>query len=113
MTSIYPSGLSMSRDGNTSFDGIDVWSKFNDRSDVEKERMYSDEITHKKEDLPSGGTFNDNPEELQRIFDLEDTRFFFTYSKEKLNRLLNIGKKYMKDNNISEQDIEYMSWDLE
>lgn len=112
MTYVYPNGLSMSRDGSTSFDALEVWEKFDERSDVKKERMNSDEITHKKEDLVDGGMFDDEPETLNRIFELEDTRFFYTYGKDKLDKLIQIGKQYMIDN-ISEQDVEYMSWDLE
>lgn len=113
MTYVYPSGLSMSRDSTTSGDALNVWFKFNIRDDVKKERMYSNEITHKKEDWLEGGLFDDNPEYRQHIFDLEDTRFFYNFGKDKLNKLIEIGEKYMNDNNISGKDVEYMSWDLE
>jgi len=36
MTYVYPNGLSMSRDGSTSFDALEVWKKFDKRSDVKK-----------------------------------------------------------------------------
>ena len=113
MTYVYPNGLSMSRDSTTSGDAISVWEKFETRNDVKKERMNSDEITHKKEDWAEGGLFNDNPDYLQKIFDLEDTRFLYTFGKDKLNKLIQNGKEYMNNNNISETDVEYMSWDLE
>lgn len=113
MTYVYPNALSMSRDGSTSFDALEVWGKFNKRSDVRKERIYSDEITHKKEDLPGGGMFDDDPEAMNRIFELEDTRFFYTFGKDNLNKLIQSGKEYMTKNGITEQDVEYMSWDLE
>ncbi len=113
MTFVYPNGLSMSRDSTTSDDALGVWRKFEKRNDVKKERMYSDEITHKKEDWLESDFLGDNPEYRQKIFDLEDTRFFYNFGKEKLNKLIEIGRKYMNDNNISEQDVEYMSWDLE
>lgn len=113
MTYIYPNGLSMSRDGSTSYDALDVWTKFNKRSDVKKERINSDEITHKKEDYPNGGMFDSNPKEMQRIFDLEDTRFFYNFGKDKLESMIRYGKEFMGKNGISNDDIEYMSWDLE
>lgn len=113
MTYVYPNGLSMTRDSNTSFEALEVWEKFDKRSDVKKERINSDEITHKKEDLPSGGMFDDDPEAMNRIFELEDTRFFYTFGKDKLSKLIQNGKEYMKNNNISEKDVKYMSWDLE
>jgi hypothetical protein len=113
MTYVYPNGLSMSRDSTTSGDAISVWKKFETRNDVKKERMNSDEITHKKEDWVEGGLFADNPDYLQKIFDLEDTRFFYSFGKDKLNKLIQNGKEYMNNNNISEKDVEYMSWDLE
>ncbi len=113
MTYVYPNGLSMNRDGSTSFDALEVWEKFYKRNDVKKERINSDEITHKKKDLPAGGMFDDEPETMNRIFELEDTRFFYNFGKDKLEKLIENGKKYMNDNNISKEDIEYMSWDLE
>lgn len=113
MTYIYPNGLSMGRDSTTSGDALAVWNKFQTRNDVKKERINSDEITHKKEDWLSSGLYDDNPEYRQKIFDLEDTRFFYSYGKDTLNKLIQKGKKYMSDNNISEKDVEYMSWDLE
>jgi hypothetical protein len=113
MTFVYPTGLSMSRDSTISDDALNVWRKFETRNDVKKERMYSDEITHKKEDWLESDFLGDNPEYRQKIFDLEDTRFFYNFGKEKLNKLIEVGRKYMSNNNISEEDIEYMSWDLE
>jgi hypothetical protein len=113
MTNVYPNALSMSRCGSTSFDALGVWEQFNERSDVRSERMYSDELTHKREDLPAGGTFDDDPEALQEILDLEDTRFYYTYGKDKLNKLLEIGEKYKIKNNISKEDIVHMQYALE
>lgn len=117
MTMAYPYGVSMSRSGNTSWDALNVWKKFLDRTDVKHERMYSDEITHKKEDwgtkFDGNGFMDDEPEEKQAIFDLEDTRFYYNYGKEKLENLLKIGKRYQNDNNISDDDIDYMTWELE
>jgi len=113
MTYVYPKGLSMSRDSVTSGDALTVWNKFVTRNDVKKERMYSDEITHKKEDWLGSGFLDDDPKYRQKIFDLEDTRFYYNFGKNKLNILIQKGKKYMIDNNISEKDAEYMSWILE
>lgn len=113
MTYVYPNGLSMSRDSDTSDDALRVWFKFKERNDVKNERIYSDEITHKKEDWIEGGFLDDNPEYKQSIFDLEDTRFFYNFGKDKLNKLIQNGKEYMKKNNITEKEIEYMSCDLE
>ena len=56
---------------------------------------------------------DDEPEYRQSIFDLEDTRFFYNYGKDKLNKLIEIGREYMNINNISEEDVEHMTWDLE
>lgn len=113
MTYVYPNGLSMSRDGSTSVDALEVWEKFDNRSDVKKERIDSDEITHKKQDLPSGGMYDNEPEKLERIFELEDTRFFYNFGKDKLTKLLDNGKQYMLKNNISDDDIEEMTYELE
>lgn len=113
MTMVYPNGLGMSRDSSTSPDALEVWEKFDKRKDVKKERFESGEITHKKKDLPSGGFYNDRPEYLEYIFQLEDTKFFYDYGKNKLNKLLEIGIKYKNEHNITDDDIEEMSWDLE
>ncbi len=113
MTYVYPKGCSLSRSSNTSFDALDVWGKFSKRDDVRKERIHSDELTHKREDLPAGGTYDNNPEELERILELEDTRFFFTYGKEKLDMLLKKGRIYQEENDISDDDIEEICIDLE
>jgi len=113
MTHVYPKGLSMSRDGSTSPAAISIWNRFNDRKDVKKERMYSDEITHKKKDLPAGGMYDDNLDELEHIFILEDTKFYYTYGKKILNNYIKEGNIYKKEHNITDNDIEIMTWDLE
>lgn len=113
MTYVYPNGLSMSRDSLTSSEALDVWKKFIKRSDVESQRINSYEITHKAEDLKSGGMYDDNPQELENILRLEDTRFYHNYNKAKLRKLLNEGRKFMDKNGITGKQVEYMSWDLE
>ena len=113
MTYVYPNGLSMSRDSTSSDDALNVWRKFDKRNDVKKERMYSDEITHKKEDWLESGFLDDNPDYRQSIFDLEDTRFYYNFGKDRLNKLIENGKVYMNKHNISEEDVKYMTWDLE
>lgn len=113
MTYVNPVGLSMSRDSETSNDALKIWFKFKERPDVKHERMYSDEITHKKEDWLDSGYLNDRPEHRQEIFNLEDTRFYYNFGKDKLNKLLRVGKEYMIKNGITEQDVEYLSWKLE
>jgi di/tripeptidase len=44
---------------------------------------------------------------------VENNRFFYTFGKDNLNKLIQSGKEYMTKNGITEQDVEYMSWDLE
>ena len=102
MTFVYPNGLSMSRLSSTSEDALQVQYKFYNRNDVKKERMYSDEMTYKKEE------FYD-----QEIIDLEDTRFYYTFGKEKLKNLITIGKVYAKNNRLSWDKIEDISYELE
>lgn len=113
MTYVFPKGCSLSRDSNTSYEALDVWEKFDKRNDVRKERINSDELTHKREDLPASGTYDDSPEEMERILELEDTRFFYTYGREKLDILLEKGRIYQEENDISYDDIEEMCCDLE
>ncbi len=107
MTYAYPKGCTMSLDSSTSDDALNVWFKFNERNDVKKQRMNYSGLTHKKETYS-----NDNPYG-KKILELEDTKFFYNYGKENLKKLIQEGKNYQKNNNISEEDIEYMSWSLE
>lgn len=111
MTQVFPKGVSLSRDSSTSDDALEVWEKFDKRTDVTKERMYSDELTHKREELSNCDVYD--PEKLERIFELEDTRFIYSFGRAKLDQILEIGDRYKMDNNITDEDIEHMSWDLE
>lgn len=113
MTYVFPKGLSMSREGSTSEEALVVWDKFNQRSDVKKERMYSSETTYKKEKLPLLNKYKNNPKKLQHILDLEDTKFFYSYGKNKLNNLIEIGNKYMQENGISESDLDNMEVNID
>ncbi len=113
MTYMFPKGLSMSREGSTSEEALVVWDKFNLRNDVKKERMHSNEPTYKKEKLPLLNKYKNNPEKLQHILDLEDTKFFYSYGKDKLNNLIEIGNKYMLENEISENDLDNMEVNID
>ncbi len=113
MTFVYPNTLSMSRDSTTSDDALNVWFKFKQRKDVKNDRIFSDEVTHKKRDWIESGFLDDNIEYRDSIFELEDTRFSYNFGKEKLNKLIKVGRTYMQDNDISEKEVEYMCWDLE
>ena len=104
MTDVYPKGVSLSRDGGTSGPAINIWDIFVERSDVKKERMYSDTLTHKREDLPKG--MADYPEFVEHVLELEDTRFFYTYGKEKLDKIV-------KPNPFDEDDFMEMVYELE
>ena len=111
MTYVYPKGISLSRDGDTSSDALGVWNKLYNREDIKKERIDSNEITHKRDVYQH--LHKDNREFMIHVLMLEDTRFFFEGDKSKLDKLLKKGDIYKKKHNISDQDIEYMSWDLE
>lgn len=87
MTYRYPLGLSMSLDGTTSERALNIWKEFSKRSDVKSE-----------------------PTE---ILDLSNTVFFYSYGKDKLNNLIEIGKKYMLENDISESDVENMEYSFD
>lgn len=117
MTMVYPNALSLSRDSNTSDDALEVWEKFTKRSDVKTKRMYSDEITHKNEILAKSNYYDDDDDRSERhhkrILELEDTKFYYSYGKDKLKNILKIGKDYQKKIKLSDLDIEYMSWDIE
>lgn len=52
--------------------------------------------------------FFDTPELL-----FEDIQFFYKGDKLKLNKILEEGKVYKNEHDITDNDIEYMSWDLE
>jgi hypothetical protein len=113
MTYVYPNGISMSREGSTSEEAINVWKIFNQRNDVKKEKMNSNKTSYKKIHLPTSTKYKDNPEKIKNILELEDTKFFYNYGKDKLNKLIEIGKKYMYENNISENDLDNMEIDID
>lgn len=114
MTYVYPNGLSLSQDGGTSGDALDVWDKFIKRGDVKKEPITRNVISNKEKDLIGGC---DNNKEclkwVHKIIKLHNTKFIFNIGKDKILSLINKGLEYIKNNNISDDDIEHMCWDLE
>lgn len=110
MTYVYPYGVTMSRESGTSDDAVSVWLKFDSRDDVKKERINSNIITNKRELFKKWGY--DNPY-YKKILEMEDTRYIYSYGKDRLNTLLNLGNKYKKENSITDDDIENMSISLE
>jgi len=87
MTMVNPKGVTMTRDSMTSPDATDVWEKFDNRKDVKKERINFEGMTHKREDLPNG-FMGDETEYVEKMLRLEDTRFFYSYGKDKLDSYL-------------------------
>jgi len=47
------------------------------------------------------------------VIDLHNTKFILSKDKNQLQKLINIGREFAINNNISDKDIEYMLWDLE
>jgi hypothetical protein len=90
MTYRYPLGLCMSLDGETSKRALNVWKKFSKRADVKSVIDNNIVSTYKK--------------------DLSNTMFYYSYGKDKLNNLIEIGRKYMLENDISENDVENMEY---
>ncbi len=113
MTYMYPKGISMSREGSTSEEALNVWEIFNRRDDVKKEKMNSKEPSYKKLNLPKLKKYQNKPEKLKHILELEDTKFIYSYGKDKLNELIEIGKTYMYENDISEDDLDNMEIAME
>lgn len=106
MTYVYPNGISMSLDTETSDDAILVYRKFYEREDVKKIKMNNIIETHKKQifntnNKYSGSYKNDGLE-------LEDIKFIYTYGKDKLDDLLKRGNQYIIDNNINDDDFYNM-----
>ncbi len=93
MTYRYPLGLCMSTDGTTSNRALNVWKEFYKRADVKKVIDNSIVSTYKK--------------------DLSNTIFYYSYGKDKLNNLIEIGKKYMLENDIYESDVENMEYSFD
>lgn len=111
LTYRYPDGLSMSRDGSTSDDAINVWEKFLKRNDVIKKRLYSTEPSFKKTSKEFIKKYT--PERAKQILELEDTKFYFSYGKDKLDTLIEKGKEYMLNNNISDVDLDNMEINID
>lgn len=104
MTSLYPNGLSMSKDGDTSDAALGVWDKFYHRTDVRKERKFSDKNNYNRETFPTKAKYKDSPELLKHILELEDTEFFYSFGKEKLDNMIERGKQYMDEHGIYDVD---------
>jgi len=114
MTYVYPNGLTLSQDGGTSGDAQDVWEKFEMRDDVRKEPINRDGMTEKEEDLINGcGGDEDCLEDTKKVIQLHNTKFIFSLDKSYLNKLINVGIEYKNKFDISDDDIEYMFYDLE
>lgn len=114
MTYVYPNGISLSQDGGTSGDALSVWQKFVQRNDVKKESINRSFTSDKEEDL-LGGCEGDEEclKRVSYVIDLHNTKFILSKDKNQLQKLINIGREFAINNNISDKDIEYMLWDLE
>lgn len=104
MTSIYPKGLSMSKEGDTSNAALSVWDKFYQRSDVRKVRKFSDKSNYNRDTLPTKAKYKDNPELLKHVLELEDTEFYYSFGKGKLDKMIEHGKQYMDEHEITDVD---------
>lgn len=114
MTYIYPKGLAPSQDSATSDDARVVWEKFKTRNDVKKEQIKRTRPSEREEDLIDGCDGNpDCLEAAQQMIDLHNIKFSYSFGNDKLNNLIRIGREYTKKNNISDDNIEHMLWDLE
>jgi hypothetical protein len=105
MTYVFPNGITMSDDSTTSGDALNVWNKFYERGDVDKEPIIRKNKTEKEKLLDIDGEGNYSPEELNNLLKLYHTQFIFSFGKSKLNKLINLGHKFRTDN----PDLDYMS----
>jgi len=105
MTYVFPNGITMSDDSTTSGDALNVWNKFYERGDVDKEPIIRKNKTEKEKLLDIDGEGNYSPEELKNLLKLHHTQFIFSFGKSKLNKLINLGHKFRTDN----PDLDYMS----
>lgn len=106
MTMVYPKGITMSDDSSTSYDALNVWIKFDKRGDVIKKPINRTEPTDKEEILAA-----DNFENYDEILRLHNTQFIYDLGKDKLNKLIEIGDKFVEDN--EDLDLESMVYSLE
>lgn len=114
MTYVYPKGLTLSQDSGTSFEAEDVWDKFYLRNDVKKEKIIKISKSDKEIDLIDGCDGDEDClDSIKKIIYLHNTKFIYSFGKSNLLSLIKNGKNYTKLNNISDEDIEHMSWDLE
>jgi DNA/RNA endonuclease YhcR with UshA esterase domain len=91
-----------------------VWEKFKNRSDVKKELIKRTKPSERESDLIDGC---DGDKEclnyIKKIIDLHNIKFSYSLGKDKLSNLIRIGIEYSNKNKISDDNIEYMLWDLE
>lgn len=114
MTYVYPNGLTLSQDGGTSGSAQYVWTKFEERGDVKKEAITRNGMSDKEEDLIGGCDGNkDCLEQIKKTIQLHNTKFIYSFGFDNLKKLLIKGNEYKNKVNFSDDDIEYMLWDLE
>jgi len=111
MTYIYPNGLSPSQDGSTSGDALYVWDRFANRGDIKKEKITGSEPSEFEKEVTNMDYEIDDY--MRQQIGLLRTKFIYTFGKDKLMKIIGIGKEYASKNNISDDDIEHMTWDLE
>ena len=114
MTYVYPKGITMSDDSSTSADAMNVWEKFASRSDVQKKPIVRTKRTDKEEwfdDMSQDFDDEENKKWIARGRELHNTQFIYTLGMDKLNKLVNKGDEYLKQN--PDLDVMDMVYDLE
>jgi hypothetical protein len=114
MTYVYPKGITMSDDASTSQDAMNVWEKFASRSDVQKKPIVRTKRTDKEEwfdDMSQDFDDEENKKWIARGRELHNTQFIYTLGMDKLNKLVNKGDEYLKQN--PDLDVMDMVYDLE
>jgi hypothetical protein len=106
MTMVYPKGITMSDDSSTSYDALNVWYKFDKRGDIIKKPIHRINQTDKEEILAA-----DNFEDYDEILRLHKTQFIYNLGKDKLEKLIEIGDKFVEDN--EDLDLVSMVYSLE
>ena len=112
MTYVYPKGITMSDDSSTSEDAMNVWEKFMGRADVKKMPIKRTKKTDKEEWFDDMSRENpDMKNWIDRGRELHRTQFIYNLGKDKLDKLITKGNKFLQQH--PDLDIMNMVYSLE
>jgi len=109
MTYAYPNGITLDDSSGTSSAAMNVWNNFYNRVDVKKEPINRLEKSYKEKDLVAGCNGDEEClKEIEKILYLHNLKFSYNLGKQLLDKLINKGNEFLKQNpNLDLQSMIY------